>query len=170
LRRTKVGTKVGQGSLHIRDLAAGDNDVISPLSGEAAMTVLKAGSTVPWAQFQGSQGGLGPPETVFLQVKTNDQAILNQASGFDGMERVFALLPRETEKGLQWERVDLKYVYSNAERNFIADTHMLSLPRADADAAALNKYGVAFGMDTNVGTLWLQYPDHNHSVRGPNGR
>ena len=30
----------------------------------------------------------------------------------------------------------------------------------EAGRALIAKYGVAYGLDTNVGTVWLQQPDH----------
>jgi hypothetical protein len=133
------------------------------------MTVIKPGSTQTWAQVRGGSG-LGPPQEVFLQVRVNDAKIQEQVPKFNGKEDVFALVPRETADGVQWDPVKLDWKYDGTENGNTIDIHQAYIPYADADVAAIGKYGVAFGMNTNEGTLWLQHPDHNTGLRGANGR
>jgi hypothetical protein len=93
-----------------------------------------------------------------LKTQVDDDAVRQQADGFDGTERAFALLPRETAGGITWERKDLHWQGALDGRN---DHHWLAVDSSSVDEAAVARHGVAFGLDTNVGTLWLQRGDAN---------
>jgi hypothetical protein len=100
-----------------------------------------------------------------ITVKVDDDAVRRQADGFDGMERPFALVPREVNGQVQWNRVDLGYLGSRLESpngRKIVDEYMST---GMLDPAAARKYGIAVGLDTNVGTLWLQEPGKNIPVK-----
>ncbi len=106
--------------------------------------------------------------TVNLGVFLSDDKVRDANPGFDGFERVFALVPQPDQS---WKRVDLAYNpgYQGTGR----DNHVASLQAGvngwvtpsgeliSVDYDQLRVQGVAFGMDTNVGTIWLQAPNQN---------
>jgi len=94
-----------------------------------------------------------------LGITVDDKEVRRLDPNFDGLERVFALLPRTQGKAIKWERLELKY-----DRTIPAvpggpnalDSHELYLNASGLDLKAIQQEGVRFGMDTNVGTMWLQ--------------
>ncbi len=105
-------------------------------------------------------------------VKVDDQQIRASAPGFDGQERPFVMLPAEHEGKVTWYRHDLQYRGTGVAGPW--DTRHLDsydLPSVtNVDRGALQKYGMALGVDTNVGTLWAQKPGQNFPVRDDDTR
>lgn len=106
-----------------------------------------------------------------LSVSVDDDAVRNRAPGFDGFERAFALIPFEQGTQVNWVRRELAYgsswSYSGSSLAGGAhlptyDMHSVHLGLGEFDVAAAVKYGIAFGLDTNVGTKWLQTADDNY--------
>jgi hypothetical protein len=106
---------------------------------------------------------------VSIAVETEDAAMAREHPGFDGYERAFVLLPRQTGRGVLWERLDLRYTGPGrhgyfGERRF--DTYAVDAVRlTDEDLSLVLEHGVAVGFDTNVGTVWAQEPGENYPVR-----
>jgi hypothetical protein len=98
-----------------------------------------------------------------------DEIIRGHASGFDGKERPFVLVPRFTEKGgLAWDKFYMPFKetsatnFQNMSGQFEStptDRYEMKIPNVDMDA--INKFGVAVGADTNVGAIWGQAPGDN---------
>lgn len=100
-------------------------------------------------------------------LKVDDQKIRAQAPGFDGRERPFVMLPAEHEGEVTWYRHELQYRgpgLAGPWDHTPVDSYELERV-TNVDRAALQKYGVALGVDTNVGTLWAQTPGQNFPVR-----
>lgn len=127
-------------------------------------------TTAEWRDLVVGTPTYGDPATepfLRLEVVVDDAAVAAQVGGFDGLEQVFALVPRRLGDGsLRWESVDVPFVgpelsgyYGEVRR----DRHETEWLRG-LDVATARELGVAFGMDTNVGTVWLQGPDENTPV------
>ena len=128
---------------------------------------------------QGAYGIVGmDSDTVGgVRVDVDDQKVQANVPGFNGLERAFALFPYEEDGKVAWKRVEL--TYDRKQSCSGDDVHGFWITRKDInspwltpagekiDFQAANKYGVAFGLDTNVGTVWLQGPDDNAFPRGP---
>ena len=104
----------------------------------------------------------GRDNQLAIEVRVNDDKVGQEAHGFDGMEQAFVLLP-PAKKGMEWERHNLNYggVDSFGSSGAKEDYHWLRLVVDDKTRAAVKEQGVAFGLDTNVGQLWLQEADNN---------
>jgi hypothetical protein len=106
---------------------------------------------------------------VGLAVTVDDQQVRRGHPGFDGMERVFALVPRGQPGCTSWQRVELRYnrtIPANPQTATpLVDDHEAYLNGDGFDFPAIRREGVAFGMDTNVGTLWLQTRGKNFPPR-----
>jgi hypothetical protein len=101
-------------------------------------------------------GGIKAP--VKLRVEVDDHRLSQQIPGFDGLERLFALVPTETQNPqapVVWKRYELSYVATTFGGH---DHHWGD---AEAIPETVQKYGIAFGMETNRGTYWLQHPGQN---------
>lgn len=102
------------------------------------------------------------PRSLVVAVDVRDDYVRNQVPGFDGLERVFTLIPKD-EAGKTWARRDLGFlrtIHSPAIGSAI-DEHLAIVPLDPGDATNIGHQGIAFGMDTNCGTLWFQEPGHN---------
>ena len=106
-----------------------------------------------------------------LQVSVDDASVRQKHAGFNGYERVFALVPEWQAGRVVWQRHDLRYrgswSYSGSSRaggtrQPTYDNHGASLQPRSLDPRTISELGIAFGMDTNVGTLWLQTADDNY--------
>jgi hypothetical protein len=119
--------------------------------------------------------GLAPPQVTAerseLQVtmQVNDRFVKAALPGFDGLERPFALVPRQRTGELTWERVPLTFAGTdtsgvhglrNPEHQTRIDRY-LAVGVFDVDTDAIRSHGIALGMDTNVGTVWAQAPGEN---------
>jgi hypothetical protein len=105
--------------------------------------------------------------TIGLYATVNDAQIRECVdASFNGFERVFALVPRESGNGgLHWVRHGLIYTgsYSEGATREIIDTHSLYLGTIDIDLGALHRYGVAFGADIDPSqTIWCQTDGDNY--------
>lgn len=118
---------------------------------------------------------IGPSATlqgpsVELYAVVDDNNIRKDHPGFDGMEKLFALLPRRVDGNtVTWERYDLRYngKYVTGDGSYSQATnevHDLQLETKTLDLDAIKQYGVAFGADTNVGTIWCQSADDNYGL------
>lgn len=113
----------------------------------------------------------GHPATdtfVRLAVVVEDAELQSEYAAFDGFEHVFALVPRRGSDGVViWEGHNLPYRYTShhgycGEKR--SDRHETEwLP--DLDVETIMELGVAFGMDTNVGLVWLQQPNENFPLQ-----
>lgn len=103
-----------------------------------------------------------------MSVSVPDGQIRAMNPGFDGMEQVFALVPRPSGA---WDRVDLSYTSSgttaamntgpgNGRYSYVPSDHHETVI-ALVDIKTIRREGIAFGIDTNVGTLWLQAAGKN---------
>lgn len=103
---------------------------------------------------------------VGAHLKVDDAAIRAQRPGFDGFERPFVMLPAEHNGQVTWYRHELQYRgpgIAGPWKPNLVDTY--ELPEVtNVDRAALQKYGVAVGLETNVGTIWAQKPGENFGV------
>jgi hypothetical protein len=106
---------------------------------------------------------IGSPATapfLSIEVTVDDRQVRTQHRGFDGFERAFALVPRQSDGGTKWTRVELAY-RGTSQRGYIAlypvDLYEASSLRlTDSDRALVSSLGIAVGLDTNVGTVWAQ--------------
>lgn len=92
---------------------------------------------------------------VGVGVRFYDQTVRQQVDGFDGLERVFALVPADPA-GTKWNRVNLQH--KPAWSSHGSDFHHAF---AQASVEGVMKHGVAIGADTNTGTLWFNRPEQN---------
>lgn len=103
--------------------------------------------------------------TLDLKLEVNDEAI-RQQHPYDGFERPFVMVPRESKDKLTWERHELQFRETAAgEWGTTRDRYEAS-PDVELDLSAVKKHGVALGMDTNKGQVWLQPPGQNYQVKG----
>ncbi|MEW5740834.1 MAG: hypothetical protein AB1938_18085 [Myxococcota bacterium] len=104
----------------------------------------------------------GRGNTADVTLKVSDNLIREQLRGFDGMEHAFAMLPVEKKGQLTWKKVDLAFHGSGIagyyNRTFV-DFHDKQVK--NVDVKAVEKYGVAFGVETNEGVIWAQSPGNN---------
>lgn len=104
----------------------------------------------------------GRSATAEVSLKVKDHQIKRELSGFDGMERAFAMLPKVKNGQVSWQRYELGYkgqaIAGYYDRS-VVDVHSLKVSRADAKAIA--QYGAAFGVETNQGVVWAQSGDRN---------
>ena len=98
-----------------------------------------------------------------LGMKVNDFAVQQRLHGFDGLERPFALVPSERDGQVTWWRHELQFKRVLSEGLTYVDDFE-SAPVTNVDRAAGEKYGVAFGMETNRCTVWNQVPGQNEPV------
>jgi hypothetical protein len=99
-----------------------------------------------------------------LSLRTFDARLAAEFPGYDGAsERAFALAPVEKADGsLEWRRFDLPFKGVKGEGDAAYGLfHETMGAEAGLAPHVLDREGVAFGLDTNVGTLWLQAPGRN---------
>jgi hypothetical protein len=120
---------------------------------------------------------------VKLAVSVNDRALhqIPELNGFDNLEQAFALVPTRNKKNeVVWERVDVPYAFASADRgNNKYDNHETTITATKSsvivvdgkkktvniDAGDLRNLGVAYGLKTNAGDVWLQYSGDNARLR-----
>jgi hypothetical protein len=124
------------------------------------------------------------PTEVRLSVSVNDRALhqIPELNGFDNLEKAFALVPTRNKKNeVVWERVDVPYAFPSADRGgnrydiheaTIKSTTKGSVIVSDGQTKTVNikvddlrKLGVAYGLKTNAGDVWLQYQGDNALLR-----
>ena len=90
-----------------------------------------------------------------LQMRVDDAHVREDNNGFDGMEQVFAIVPM---KDGSWERFAMGYSGDRVDRSGRReDLHKRTVTADDGvDFDKVQKEGIAFGMETNVGTLYVQ--------------
>jgi hypothetical protein len=112
--------------------------------------------------------------TLVIDVISPDKEIAARLPGFNGMERAFALVPSEQNGNVRWDRVNLGYdgaSYSEYRQtgesqgspimepvlsSYQYDWHRSLLGPGAFDEGAVKKYGIAVGLETNVGIVWGQ--------------
>ena len=82
--------------------------------------------------------------------------VIPKGEHFDGLEKVFALVPDREGAHPKWYRVELAY------QGKPVGTHDLHGAIVENSYGPIWENGVAFGLDTNVGTVWLQLPGDNY--------
>ncbi|MBI5547645.1 MAG: hypothetical protein HY901_27500 [Deltaproteobacteria bacterium] len=116
--------------------------------------VIHAGSSLKMEKTP--QFGKAQP-TLELKSEVADTYLRSKiGKDFDGFEHVFALVP--TKNG-EWKRFDLNWDRSTPSadaRIRSTDQHSLTLGTEQFDLEAAREHGVAFGVETNVGTFYLQ--------------
>ncbi len=101
-------------------------------------------------------------KALVLEGSVNDKELAkNLPAGFDGLERPFALYPSWNQDKVEWRRVDLGYISppNNGNGSFVPSPTDLYFGEGfvtEQDAKLIEQQGVAFGVDTNRGTFWLQ--------------
>jgi len=120
------------------------------------------------------------PDQVRLSVTVNDRVLreIPELNGFDNLEKAFALVPTRNKKNeVVWERVDVPYAYPSADRTGNSyDNHQTTIKTTSKGSVIvvdgqtktvniklddLRKLGVAYGLKTNAGDVWLQYSGDN---------
>lgn len=123
------------------------------------------------------------PKELTLSVTVNDRALANipELNGFDNMERAFALVPTRNKKNeIVWERVDIPFTHTSSDRGGNRyDVHNATIKSTTKGAVIvsdgqkktvnikmddLRKIGVAYGLQTNTGEVWMQTKDDNYKV------
>jgi hypothetical protein len=99
----------------------------------------------------------GGEQIAELGVRDSALRSLFGMASFDGMEKPFILVPGRDGNDLRWTRIDMTYVGTGDS----TDRYQVSIPRELRDLSAMREHGFAFGMDTNLGTVWVQTPDDN---------
>lgn len=109
--------------------------------------------------------GSEPVPAMHLRVAVNDAAV-KEAHGYDGFERPFAMIPREVNGQLTWERHALEFSGHGRAGYFgQLQTDEYQLPRGvRIDPKTVKALGIAIGLETNTGTVWAQRPGENHAV------
>lgn len=107
-----------------------------------------------------------PDKTVHCSLGLVDQAVRDQAPGFDGLERPFVRAPVAGSDGRVWKNFYMGYngTFPRREAQCSADVYQAYLPFNEVRPEDVRRFGVAFGMDTNVGTLWFQKPGDNFYI------
>lgn len=108
------------------------------------------------------------PTNVKLEVTVNDAALRRNGHDFDGMEQAFALVPTRNKKNqVEWKRVELTFDHRSADRGGnMYDTHTVTIKGTGIRTQDLKNLGVAYGLKTNSGDVWLQYADDNYKLGG----
>jgi len=135
------------------------------------MSAIRAAHDKPTVIFSHNVGAGGRIDEISLEMKVNDSKVRSQVWGFDGRETAFAVFPRNTPDGVKWDdRVNLGWEYHTIgwkeQQDGIPsdsgiDIHRKLIDARGHDLDAIRKYGVAFGMYTNKGELWVQEPNQN---------
>ena len=101
-----------------------------------------------------------------VHVEVSDAALRTAFPSFDGLERVFVMIPKLSSGRVVWEGVSLRYS-GETRRGYYGD---LKIDLHDSgsiwgiDLATLQANGVAVGLETNVGVIWAQPEGKNHPV------
>ncbi len=127
------------------------------------MTVIKR-SVSPTVQAS----SVGGDDQLRLGVKTNDLDIgvalaRRGLGGFNGLEKPFALVPSERDGRVTWWRHELRFRGARQEGLAHHDAFESDVI-SRVDRRAVEKYGIAFGLETNRGTVWNQEPGENERV------
>lgn len=111
--------------------------------------------------------------TLHIGVNVQDAKLRETRPGFDGLEHAFALVPERDgfDGQVKWARKELgtyeSFNFGAADRMTFLDFHSLTFTPGQYDSALVSRLGVAFGLETNVGLLWLQRPDGNVRPKQP---
>lgn len=123
------------------------------------------------------------PKEVQLSVTVNDRALhqIPELNGFNNMEQAFALVPTRNKKNeVVWERVDIPFNHTASDRGGNQyDVHNATIKTTTRGAVIvadgqkktvtikmddLRKLGVAYGLKTNTGEVWMQQKDDNFRI------
>ena len=118
---------------------------------------------------RGAKPPLKAPKDVNLRVTVNDAALRREGHQFDGMEQAFALVPTRNKKNeIEWKRVALTFTGRTADRGGNQyDTHTAKIQGKGIRTEDLKNLGVAFGLKTDTGEVWLQHSDDNYKLYTP---
>lgn len=105
----------------------------------------------------------GTPEKTGVDVKLDvTDAYVKQQFDYDGFERPFALVPTEVNGKVEWKREALEYKGTHVGGYMdLKPVDSYELNDRDVSRELVAKYGIALGMETNNGTVWLQQPGQN---------
>lgn len=108
------------------------------------------------------------PTSVRLEVTVNDKALRNTGHDFNGLEQAFALVPTRNKKNqIEWKRVEIPFAHRSSDRGGnMYDIHSVSIKGTGIRTEDLKNLGVAYGLKTNTGEVWLQYADDNYKLPG----
>lgn len=138
-----------------------------PVLGDGAWVRPEQSTAHVFDSYPPTYGTQTHPETsVDLRISLDDAALRQQLPGFDGLERPFVMIPSEKDGQITWWRHELKYSGSGREGFYAdraVDTYRLETVH-NVDRAAVEKYGILVGVDTNVGTAWAQGAGSSHRV------
>ncbi|MCC6809779.1 MAG: hypothetical protein IT381_20285 [Deltaproteobacteria bacterium] len=101
-----------------------------------------------------------------ISVSIQDRTLRDKVgAGFDGMERPFAYMPNPANGGV-FEKKYLSFVGTTPASGPRPDSDhfKLVLKAGEFDLAAAMLHGIAVGLDTNVGEVWMQAPGDDHKV------
>lgn len=103
-----------------------------------------------------------------VELRVEDALLATAHPGFDGQERPFVLIPREEYGDVRWERIALHY-RGQLSRGYFAERRLdvydvSGVKLSEADLTLTRGLGVALGLETNVGTIWLQSTGDNFPV------
>lgn len=105
--------------------------------------------------------GSEPKTALDVRLDVTD-AYVKQQFDYDGFERPFALVPTEVNGKLEWKREALAYRGSHLGGYMdLEPVDSYGLQDRNVDRGLVEKYGIALGLETNHGTVWLQNPGHN---------
>lgn len=118
---------------------------------------------VPDHQVAFARGTAGPVDAhlshgrLEMNVRPSSEKLASALpAGYDAASnRVFARVPEQTAQGVEWKNHYLRPGSDNSSR--------LSLDVQKDNAGAVLANGVAFGVETNVGTAWLQRFAENYA-------
>jgi hypothetical protein len=105
-----------------------------------------------------------------MTVSVDATRLAEEAAGAGADVRVFALVPEQHEGGIEWVRHELPHAYSwrlvaGGGATIRYDVHALGLSGSTIEAASLDEAGIALGLETEAGTIWLQTQGDNYRPR-----
>lgn len=98
-----------------------------------------------------------------------DEVIRARLPGFDGLERAFVVAPRlDGATGeVSWSWAPLEYGQTQLSSGLPIEAHHLGRAiGGEKELSVLRRLGIAVGLETNVGRVWLQPYGNNYSPRG----
>jgi hypothetical protein len=97
-------------------------------------------------------------------VTVRDDELRRVGHQFDGLEHAFALVPTRNQKNqVEWKRIEIPFSARTMDRTGGSlDIHQLTINGTGIRTDDLKNLGVAYGLKTNTGDVWLQYRDDNY--------
>lgn len=100
-------------------------------------------------------GPVGARRHLRLCVKLLPLRLCEYVNGLDGRFRPFALLPPEDAHQSEWNQVALDWKGTEGHGSEWA-LYGTDLALSDLALEHVRRMGVAFGLETNLGTFWMQ--------------